>query len=31
LLRSGKSAPREGDAEGAKDRADFDALSRLAL
>jgi hypothetical protein len=30
LLRTGKSVPREGAAESAKDRADFEALSRLA-
>src|SRR5262245_51786716 len=29
LLRTGKSFPREGAAEAAKDRADFEALSRL--
>ena len=29
LLRTGKSFPREGAAEAAKDRADYDALSRL--
>ena len=29
LLRTGKSAPRQGKAEAAKDRADFKALSRL--
>ena len=29
LLRSGKALPREGTAEGAKDRADFEALSTL--
>ena len=29
LLRSGKSYPREGAAEGAKDRADLEALSTL--
>ena len=29
LLRGGKSAPREGAADAAKDRADFDVLSRL--
>ena len=29
LLRSGKSYPREGAAEGTKDRADFEALSAL--
>jgi hypothetical protein len=29
LLRTGKSFPREGAAEAGKDRADYDALSRL--
>ena len=29
LLRAGKATPREGTAEGAKDRADLEALSRL--
>ena len=29
VLAEGKSRPREGAAEGAKDRADFEALSRL--
>ena len=29
VLTDGKSSPREGAVEGAKDRADFDALSRL--
>ena len=29
LLRAGKSVPREDDADAAKDRADFQALSRL--
>ncbi len=29
LLKTGKSFPREGAADAAKDRADFDALSRL--
>ena len=29
LLRTGKSVPREDDAEAAKDRADFQALSKL--
>jgi hypothetical protein len=29
LLRAGKSFPREGAADAAKDRADFEALSRL--
>lgn len=29
LLRTGKSSAREGAAEGAKDRADFEALSQL--
>ena len=29
LLRAGKSTPREGAADAAKDRADFEALSHL--
>jgi hypothetical protein len=28
-LRTGKSFPRQGGAEAARDRADYDALSRL--
>jgi Aminoglycoside-2''-adenylyltransferase len=30
LLKAGKSVPREGAADAAKDRADFDSLSRIA-
>ena len=30
LLHGGKSTPREGSIDGAKDRADLDVLSRLS-